>query len=98
MLDSRPDSGRGRVAAYRSWNIRKHSHEIYAMASRWLTALPVFNEEQHVGRVLDEVLRYSPEVLVVDDGSNDDTGKLLAGAVTFELSRTTRIRATARPC
>ncbi len=48
------------------------------MASRWLTALPVYNEAQHVGRVLDEVLRYSPDVLVVDDGSTDETGNLLA--------------------
>ena len=37
-----------------------------------------FNEARHVCRVLDEVLRYSPEVLVVDDGSTDDTGQLLA--------------------
>ena len=48
------------------------------MALRWLTALPVFNEATHVCRVLDEVLRTSPEVLVVDDGSTDDTGQLLA--------------------
>ncbi len=48
------------------------------MNARWLTALPVFNEAGHVDRVLDEVLRYSAEVLVVDDGSSDHTGKLLA--------------------
>ncbi len=48
------------------------------MAPRWLTALPVYNEAQHVCRVLDEVLRYSPDVLVVDDGSTDETGTLLA--------------------
>jgi len=69
MWVSRADSRRGPAAAYRSKNIREHSHETYAMASRWLTALPVFNEEQHVERVLDEVLRYSPEVLVVDECS-----------------------------
>jgi dolichol-phosphate mannosyltransferase len=48
------------------------------MAARWLTALPIYNEAKHVCRVLDEVLRYSPKVLVVDDGSTDDTGTLLA--------------------
>jgi len=43
-----------------------------------LTALPVFNEVRHVGPVLDEVLRYSQDVLVVDDGSTDGTSELLA--------------------
>lgn len=42
-----------------------------------LTALPVFNEEKHLPAVLPEVLRYSPHVLVVDDGSRDRTGALL---------------------
>src|SRR3954471_19914155 len=45
---------------------------------RFLTALPVYNEAAHVSAVLDEVLKYSPDVLVVNDGSKDDTGKILA--------------------
>jgi dolichol-phosphate mannosyltransferase len=45
---------------------------------RFLTALPVYNERKHVDAVLDEVLRYSPEVLVVDDGSSDGTSEVLA--------------------
>ncbi len=48
------------------------------MSVRILTALPVFNERKHVASVLDEVVRYSPEVLVVDDGSTDGTSELLA--------------------
>jgi len=45
---------------------------------KFLTALPVYNEVNHVEPVLDEVLRYSPHTLVVDDGSTDGTSQLLA--------------------
>jgi dolichol-phosphate mannosyltransferase len=45
---------------------------------RFLTALPVYNEAAHVGPVLDEVVRYAADVLVVDDGSTDETAALLA--------------------
>jgi dolichol-phosphate mannosyltransferase len=45
---------------------------------RFLTALPVFNEATHVNPVLDEVVRYATDVLVVDDGSTDGTAELLA--------------------
>jgi len=43
-----------------------------------LTAIPVYNEERHLEGVLREVRRYSPEILVVNDGSTDRTGELLA--------------------
>jgi glycosyltransferase involved in cell wall biosynthesis len=45
---------------------------------RFLTALPVYNEAAHVETVLDEVLKVTPDVLVVDDGSTDGTSELLA--------------------
>ena len=44
---------------------------------KWLTAIPVYNEAKSVGRVLDEVRRYSPDILVVNDGSTDGTTDLL---------------------
>lgn len=47
-------------------------------ASRLLTALPVYNEASHLKRVLDQVVQYADDVLVVDDGSTDDTAALLA--------------------
>ena len=47
------------------------------MGDRVLTALPVFNEVDHVDAVLDEVRRHSRDVLVVDDGSSDGTSKRL---------------------
>ncbi|TWU00518.1 Undecaprenyl-phosphate mannosyltransferase [Botrimarina colliarenosi] len=43
-----------------------------------LTALPVYNEQAHLERVLDQVVSQADDVLVVDDGSTDDTAKLLA--------------------
>ena len=48
------------------------------MKPSFLTALPVFNEEPHILGVLEEVRRYSSQVLVVDDGSTDRTPMILA--------------------
>lgn len=46
---------------------------------RDLVALPVYNEARHVSPVLDEVVQYAPEVLVVNDGSTDGTAAVLQG-------------------
>jgi len=43
-----------------------------------LIAIPVFNEEKYVTKVLDEVRHYAPDILVIDDGSTDQTPLLLA--------------------
>jgi glycosyltransferase involved in cell wall biosynthesis len=45
---------------------------------RWLTAIPVYNEARHVRAVLDRVRRFSPDILVIDDGSTDETPQILA--------------------
>jgi glycosyltransferase involved in cell wall biosynthesis len=57
-----------------------------------LTAIPVYNEERHIKAVLQEVQRYSPNILVVNDGSTDRTAELLAEypdlqVVTHEKNR-----------
>jgi len=44
---------------------------------RTLVAIPVYNEEKHVARVLSLVLEYASHVLVIDDGSTDSTHSLL---------------------
>jgi dolichol-phosphate mannosyltransferase len=43
-----------------------------------LTAIPVYNEERHLLSVLREVRRYTPDILVINDGSTDATAALLA--------------------
>jgi glycosyltransferase involved in cell wall biosynthesis len=52
---------------------------------RLLTAIPVYNEERHLERVLAEVKRYSPRIVVVNDGSTDRTGELLAEHTDIEV-------------
>lgn len=48
--------------------------------------IPAYNEEKRVGAVVREVLEYCPHVIVVDDGSPDDTDKVAAeaGAIVLE--------------
>src|SRR5438270_2634265 len=45
---------------------------------KFLTAVPIYNEERHLEAVLDEIRRYSPNILIVNDGSTDRSGELLA--------------------
>jgi glycosyltransferase involved in cell wall biosynthesis len=54
---------------------------------RLLIAVPVFNELKYVGRVLDKIRRFWPDVLVVDDGSTDGTGETLAARSDIRLIR-----------
>lgn len=44
---------------------------------RVLVAIPVYNEERYVLRVLERVLEHHDQVLVIDDGSTDKTPCLL---------------------
>ena len=55
--------------------------------TRFLTALPVYNEAKHVRGVVDEVRRYSPEILLVDDGSSDGTSEVLDSLENIHLVR-----------
>jgi len=57
------------------------------MPAEFLTALPVFNEAAFVDGVLDQVRRFSTDVLVVDDGSTDGTAELLDRRRDVQVAR-----------
>ncbi len=48
------------------------------MTTRWITALPVYNEVQYLDEVLDQVKRFSANVVAIDDGSTDGSAEALA--------------------
>jgi glycosyltransferase involved in cell wall biosynthesis len=50
-----------------------------------LTAIPIYNEARYVESVLQEVRRYSPRILVVNDGSTDETADILARQPGLEV-------------
>jgi dolichol-phosphate mannosyltransferase len=52
-----------------------------------LIAIPVYNERQYAGRVLDQILSFHNDVLVVDDGSTDGTGDYLVSRSDIALIR-----------
>lgn len=54
---------------------------------RVLTAIPVYNEDSHLQKVLAEVMRYAGDVLVVDDGSTDRTPELLRDFPSLQVIR-----------
>ena len=54
-------------------------------SKRILTALPVYNEQDHLNSVLNEVRKYADDILVVDDGSTDSTPALLAVQTDLNL-------------
>lgn len=47
------------------------------MASRFLLAIPVFNEEKYITGVIRTARQYCRDLLVIDDGSTDRTGDLI---------------------
>ncbi len=57
-----------------------------------LLAIPAYNESANLSGVLDSVLKYVDDVLVIDDGSTDGTKEILAGrrdvfVITREINR-----------
>ena len=44
---------------------------------RLLIAIPVHNEQKYVDRVIDKIRLFHEEILVIDDGSTDQTPQIL---------------------
>lgn len=42
--------------------------------------IPVYNEEKMVGKVINDVHKHFPKVICINDGSKDDSGKVIAQA------------------
>lgn len=57
-----------------------------------LTAIPVYNEQAHLEQVLAEAQRYASDILVVDDGSTDQTPELLKRFPNVQVIRHPRNR------
>lgn len=55
------------------------------MPQNCLVAIPVFNEERYLRRVLASVRRYARHILVIDDGSTDATPEILRGEPGIEV-------------
>ena len=65
--------------------------EKYNMANRIFCIIPAYNEENNIGLVVDQVLPFVENIVVVDDGSSDRTGMIAkskkAIVVTHLLNR-----------
>ena len=55
--------------------------------SKIAALLPAYNEEKHIGSVIDELKKYVTPILVVDDGSADHTRKIAEEKGAVVLSR-----------
>ena len=58
---------------------------LLASSERFLIVIPALNAERTVGKVVGDCLKQLPDVVVVDDGSSDDTAAIAveAGAIVL---------------
>ena len=70
------------------------------MSSRIVIAIPCFNEDRFIGSVVAKARQYADEVVVIDDGSHDESGKVaeIAGAVVYPHNANRGYGAAIRSC
>ncbi len=58
----------------------------HSASPRIIVAMPAYNEEKYIGSIILQAQQYAAEVIVVDDGSTDNTVKVsqLAGATVIK--------------
>jgi dolichol-phosphate mannosyltransferase len=52
-----------------------------------LIAIPTYNESRQVNSVIDQVTPYAKDILIIDDGSRDDTPAILAARNDIRILR-----------
>ena len=60
---------------------------------RIIVGIPAYNEEQFIGEVVRKARRYIDEVIVIDDGSTDDTARVAEAAGGLVIKHKVRIGA-----
>ena len=55
-----------------------------------IAAIPAYNEEQFIGEIVSKARRYVDEVIVVDDGSTDNTSEIAQAAGAEVIKHETR--------
>jgi len=63
----------------------KPVEEIVQHKSKIIVAMPAYNEEKYIGTLVLRAKRYADEIIIVDDGSTDNTADIarLAGAIVI---------------
>ncbi|MFC1932890.1 glycosyltransferase family 2 protein [Chloroflexota bacterium] len=66
--------------------MKQSSHFSEKSRPKVIVAIPAFNEEKYIGTVVLKARQYADEVIVLDDGSTDDTSEIarLAGATVIK--------------
>lgn len=83
---------------YLSISKKKHDHlhtylpnikYIHSPKNNSVAIIPAYNEELSIGSLVLRTKQYVDDVIVIDDGSNDNTTKIadLAGAITLRLPK-----------